>query len=132
MSQLQDNRPLSPHLGIYRWQISNTLSILHRLTGVGLTLGLVPFALWLWAAAYDPALFDCLSTAAASIIGKLFLFGWTVAFYYHLGNGIRHLNWDLGRGFKLDEMAASGWVVVSFAVFISIFTWVLIYQKVGL
>ena len=131
MSNIQQNRPLSPHLQVYRWQISNTLSILHRLTGVGLTLGLVVFALWLYGAAYDAELFDCIAGLASSIVGKLFLFGWTAAFYYHLGNGIRHLNWDIGRGFTIPEMTASGWVVVVFAIAMSIFTWTLIYQKVG-
>lgn len=131
MSDIQQQRPLSPHLGIYRWQISNTLSILHRLTGFGLTLGLIPFSLWLWSAAYSPSMFEALSAAAASLLGKLFLFGWTLAFYYHLGNGMRHLNWDLGRGFKLDEMVASGRVVVAFALAMTIFTWAIVVSKMG-
>lgn len=132
MSNIQQHRPLSPHLGIYSWLISNTLSILHRLTGFGLTLGLIPLALWLWGAAYEPDLFDCISQLAATIPGKLFLFGWTWAFYYHLANGIRHLNWDMGRGFALPDMAASGWIVVVFSVSMSIFTWALIFRKAGL
>lgn len=132
MSNIHDNRPLSPHLGIYRWQISNTLSILHRLTGFGLSLGLLPLTLWLWGAAYDPELLTCINSLATSIVGKLFLFGWTLAFFYHLGNGIRHLNWDLGRGFALDEMASSGQLVVVFAISASVFSWVMIYQKVGI
>lgn len=131
MSNIHQNRPLSPHLGIYSWLISNTLSILHRLTGFGLTIGLVPLALWLWGAAYEPELFDCMSQAANSLIGKLFLIGWTWAFFYHLANGVRHLNWDMGRGFALPEMAASGWVVVVFSFSMTIFTWTLIFQKVG-
>ena len=108
MSNLNESRPLSPHLGIYRWQITNTLSILHRMTGFGLTLGLIPLALWLWGAAYNAALFDCINQLANTVIGMLMLFGWTLAYFYHLGNGIRHLNWDLGRGFKLNEVRNSG------------------------
>ncbi len=131
MSNIHENRPLSPHLGIYRWQITNTLSILHRLTGVGLTLGLIPLALWLWGAAYEPSLFDWMQMAFASILGKLALFGWTVSFYFHLGNGVRHLNWDMGRGFQLDEVLASGRVTVAFAVFMSIFTWAIALQQLG-
>ena len=123
MSNLNESRPLSPHLGIYRWQISNTLSILHRLTGVGLSLGLIPLALWLYGAAYSPDLFQWLSGAAASIPGLVFLLGWTWAFYYHLGNGIRHLNWDIGRGFTIPEMTASGWVVVVFSLALTVLTW---------
>jgi succinate dehydrogenase / fumarate reductase, cytochrome b subunit len=132
MSNIQENRPLSPHLGIYRWQISNTLSILHRLTGVALTLGLVPLALWLWGAAYSPGVFALLQLAFGSILGKLALFGWTVAFYYHLGNGIRHLNWDIGRGFSLPEMVASGRMVVAFALCMSIFSWAYVVRTGGM
>ncbi len=132
MSNLNESRPLSPHLGIYRWQISNTLSILHRLTGFGLSLGLIPLSLWLWGAAYDTDLFHTLSTAAASPLGMFFLFGWTLAFYYHLGNGIRHLNWDIGRGFSIPEMTASGWVVVVFALSLTIFTWAYVAHTTGL
>ena len=132
MSEIQEHRPLSPHVGIYRWQISNTLSILHRITGVALTIGLIPLALWLWSVAYEPALFDWLAMAFHTIVGKLALFGWTVAFYYHLGNGIRHLNWDLGRGFSLESMTASGQLVVVFALSLSIFTWAYAAHTVGL
>ena len=132
MSNLNESRPLSPHLGIYRWQITNTLSILHRLTGVALALGLIPLSLWLWGAAYQPSLFEWISSHAASIPGMIMLFGWTVAFYYHLGNGIRHLNWDLGYGFTLPEATASGWVVVVFAISLSIFTWAYVVHNTGL
>jgi len=132
MSHPSEHRPLSPHLSIYRWQITNTLSILHRLTGVGLTLGLIPLSLWLWSAAYSPTWFTCISDLASSIVGLLFLFGWTLAFYYHLGNGIRHLNWDIGRGFSLPEVLASGRVVIAFALGLSIFTWAYIIHSTGL
>jgi succinate dehydrogenase / fumarate reductase cytochrome b subunit len=125
-------RPLSPHLSIYRWLISNSLSILHRMTGFGLTLGLIPLALWLWGAAYEPALFAALQGFFSSIIGMVMLFGWTLAFYYHLGNGIRHLNWDLGYGFGLEEMAASGRVVIVFALAMTVFTWAYVYHHGGL
>lgn len=131
MSNLNESRPLSPHLGIYRWQISNTLSILHRLTGVGLTLGLIPLSLWLYSAAFAPELFQWLSSAAASIPGLVLLFGWSWAFYYHLGNGIRHLNWDIGRGFTIPEMTASGWVVVAFSLSLTVLTWAYIAHNTG-
>jgi succinate dehydrogenase / fumarate reductase, cytochrome b subunit len=132
MSKISDHRPLSPHVGIYRWQITNTLSILHRLTGVALTLGLIPLTAWLWGAAFNPALFEWLSGAFGSIIGKLMLFGWTLAFYYHLGNGMRHLNWDIGKGFSLPDVLSSGRLVIVFALSMTIFTWVMIVQKVGM
>ena len=132
MSQIHQHRPLSPHLSIYRWQITNTLSILHRLTGVGLTLGILPLAAWLWGVAYEPDLFDWLVAAFSTILGKLFLFGWTLAFYYHLANGIRHLNWDLGRGLAIDEVISSGQVVVVFALALTIFTWAYAAHTLGI
>lgn len=132
MSNLNESRPLSPHVGIYRWQISNTLSILHRLTGIGLSFGLIPLSLWLYSAAYNPDLFAWLSGAAASIPGMVFLFGWTWAFYYHLGNGIRHLNWDMGRGFSLPDMTASGRIVVVFSLSLTILTWAYVAHNTGL
>lgn len=132
MSNLRENRPLSPHLGIYRWQISNTLSILHRLTGIALTLGLIPFALWLYGAAYEQQLFDWVMGLFNTVLGKLALFGWSVAFYYHLANGIRHLNWDIGRGFELKEMTASGWTVVVFTALMTILTWAYVAHETGL
>ncbi len=133
MPRPQDNRPLSPFMlgPYYRFQISSLLSILHRITGFALAIGLILFALWLWSAAYSQPLFNDIIALSSSIVGKLFLFGWTVAFYYHFANGLRHLNWDLGRGFKLDEMAASGWVVIAFTGSMTVLTWVLVLKKLG-
>lgn len=134
MPRPQDQRPLSPFMlgKYYRFQISSLLSILHRITGFALGIGLLLFAAWLWSAAYHAECFAEINALASSIVGKLFLFGWTVAFYYHFANGLRHLNWDMGRGFKLDEMAASGWVVIAFTASLSVLTWVIIIKKVGL
>lgn len=132
MARAQDNRPLSPHVAIYRWQISNGLSILHRITGFGLALGLFLFAAWIWSAAYSAACYEAIQDFASTYIGKAALFGWTLAFFYHFGNGIRHLNWDMGRGFALPDARASGIVVVIFALSATIFTWALILREVGL
>lgn len=132
MSSIKENRPLSPHVGIYRWQITNTLSILHRITGFGLTLGLIPLSAWLWGAAYNEALFISVCGLFNTILGKLFLFGWTAAFYYHLGNGMRHLNWDLGKGFTLPEVVTSGRLVVVFALGMAVFTWTIVLKKMGM
>jgi succinate dehydrogenase / fumarate reductase cytochrome b subunit len=131
MSDIQQHRPLSPHVGIYRWQITNTLSILHRITGFGLVLGLVPLAAWLWGAAYDGAVFAWISTSFATLLGKLLLTGWMLAFYYHLANGMRHLNWDTGRGFTLPEVLSSGRLVVITALSLTIFTWAMVYKTFG-
>lgn len=129
MSTQKSDRPLSPHLGIYRWQISNSLSILHRLTGVGLVLGLALIALWFMAAAWCPTVFELLQSLFGSIIGQLFLFGFTAAFYYHFANGLRHLNWDTGRGLALGEMTETGILVVVFTITMTMFTWTALWAR---
>ena len=106
-------RPLSPHLGIYRLQISNTLSIIHRLTGAGLSVGLVALAYWLVALAGSPSAYATAAGFFASPFGLLLIGGWTFAFFYHLLNGIRHLFWDAGYGFARMQRHASGWLVVA-------------------
>lgn len=116
-------RPTSPHLTIYRPQISTVLSILHRLTGVGLYAGLVLMTVWLCTAAYRPEHYAELHKCLSSAVGQLFLAGWTFAFYYHFGNGIRHLFWDIGKGFALPVMALSGWLVVLFTLVMTGLTW---------
>lgn len=116
-------RPTSPHLTIYRPQISTVLSILHRFSGIGLYAGLILLTVWLCTAAYSPDAYSSLHACLSSLIGKLFLFCWTAAFYYHFGNGIRHLFWDIGKGFDLPIMATSGWMVVIFSVVMTGLTW---------
>lgn len=124
-------RPLSPHLGIYRWKLHMALSILHRATGVGMALSAPVLALWLWAAAYSPECFDGLTAFFKSLLGQLLLFGWSFAFFYHLGNGIRHLFWDTGRGFELKTVTKSGIVVIVFALVMTAATWLCAYARLG-
>lgn len=124
-------RPLSPHLSIYKWQISTVLSILHRVTGIGLFVGSGLLVLWLWSAAYAPAFYPTLHEALSSMLGQLFLLGWTAAFYYHLCNGIRHLFWDIGKGFTLPVMHKTGWAVVVIAALLTAYTWMNATTMVG-
>ncbi|HUX73149.1 MAG TPA: succinate dehydrogenase, cytochrome b556 subunit [Steroidobacteraceae bacterium] len=105
-------RPLSPHLQIYRWQISNTLSVLHRATGAALSLGLVALVAWLIAIAAGPAPYARVAALLAGPLGAAVLAGFAFAFFYHLLNGVRHLAWDVGRGFGRRQRRASGWLVV--------------------
>jgi succinate dehydrogenase / fumarate reductase cytochrome b subunit len=118
MSQVTDapRRPLSPHLQIYRWGITNTLSILHRGAGLVLSLGLVVLAAWLLAIASGPDAYAALMTIYGSPWFKLPLAGIVLSFFYHLGNGIRHLVWDAGRGFSHRAIRAGGIAVVAFAL----------------
>ena len=109
-------RPLSPHLQIYRWQIGNTLSIVHRLTGAALARGLVALAFWLVSLAGGAESYQRAYRVFASPVGSLFLIGWSFAFFYHLLNGLRHLFWDAGWGFERRARHASGWFAVIGAV----------------
>jgi succinate dehydrogenase / fumarate reductase cytochrome b subunit len=118
-------RPLSPHLQIYRWQIGNTLSILHRLTGIALAGGLLALAYWLVSLAGDQPGYAAAERFFASFAGRASMVGWTFAFFYHLLNGVRHLFWDIGYGFGRQQRHASGWVVTVGAVALTACVWTL-------
>ena len=116
-------RPLSPHLSIYRWPITMTLSILHRATGVAMAVGLLVLAAWLVSAAAGEAEYEQFRTMMATVVGRLLLIGWSFAFFYHLSNGIRHLFWDAGRGFEKHQANASAWFVVVVSVAVTAAFW---------
>lgn len=118
-------RPLSPHLSIYRWPITMTLSILHRATGVAMSVGLLVLAGWLLGAAQGQAEYDRFTAFMATPVGRLLLVGWSFAFFYHLANGVRHLFWDAGRGFEKHQANASAWFVIAFSVVATALFWVL-------
>ena len=117
------NRPLSPHLQIYRLPLVALLSITHRITGVALSAGTILLAIWLGSAAYGPEAYDQVSACLASPFGLIVLFGFSAAFYYHLCNGIRHLVWDAGRGFELPIVARSNMLVLLGTVVLTAVTW---------
>ena len=125
------DRPLSPHLQVYRPQITSVLSIAHRATGIVLAAGLILLLWWLAAAASGPDAFAAAQDAAGSLLGRLFLFGWTFALFYHLCNGIRHLFWDFGRGFELATVSVTGWLAVGAAAALTGLSWVLAYASMG-
>jgi len=108
---VSDNRPLSPHLGIYRWQISMTMSILHRLTGIWLSLGSLALIYWLIAAAAGPHIYAMAQMLLGSWTGQVLMWTWTFSLFYHLCNGIRHLFWDAGRGFEIRTFYITGYSV---------------------
>jgi succinate dehydrogenase / fumarate reductase cytochrome b subunit len=109
----QAGRPLSPHLQIYKPQITSVLSIAHRITGVALSVGTLLLVWWLLAAAAGPAAYAQAQAFIGSWLGILLLIGWAYALFFHLCNGIRHLVWDAGHGFDLATTYASGWAVVA-------------------
>jgi succinate dehydrogenase / fumarate reductase, cytochrome b subunit len=124
-------RPLSPHIQVYRPQITSVLSILHRLTGVTLTLGTLLLTWWLVSAAYGPDAFADAQAFIGSWFGQLLLWGFTFALFYHLGNGIRHLAWDFGWGFELSQVRASGLAMLAFAVVGTLLTLIVAYATRG-
>lgn len=118
-------RPLSPHLQVYRWPITMATSILHRMTGVGLGLGTLLLAWWLVAAAAGPEQFAIAKAVLGSWLGLVVLFGFTWALFYHLCNGLRHLYWDIGRGFEKTTAARLSWVVIIASVVLTLVAWIL-------
>lgn len=118
-------RPLSPHLQVYRWTLTMTLSILHRATGVALSVGLLLVACWLLAAAAGPDRYADLHAFVRGPLGTTLLVGWTFALALHLANGVRHLFWDLLYGLDMPQARASGWAVWVFALAATTAVWVI-------
>ena len=117
------DRPLSPHLSIYRWPVTMATSILHRATGVAMAVGFIVFVGWLFDAASGPDVYAMFLGAMDTTIGRLLLIGWSYAFFYHLSNGIRHLVWDTGRGLEKGQASASGWFVIVISVLLTAAFW---------
>ncbi len=120
------NRPLSPHLTIYRPQMSSMTSIFVRLTGIGLALGFVLIVWWLLAAASGPAYFDFVNGLLTSWFGILVMVASLWALWYHMLGGIRHLIWDLGYGFDLKTADMMGYVMIGGSFVLTILTLIIL------
>jgi len=122
-------RPMSPFMfpAWYRFQIGSALSILHRLTGIALAIGSILLAWWLVVVAAGGDIFAATHAFLASPIGVLLLLAWSVAFFYHLCNGVRHLAWDAGRGFELRSANRSGYAVLAATVVLTILAWLTVW-----
>ena len=118
-----NDRPMSPHLQVWRWHVTMATSILHRATGMALYAGALVVAGWLIALAAGPDAFDAYGALLASPLGYLVLFGLTFSLLYHLANGIRHLFWDTGRGLELKSVYAGGWAVLAATVVLTVLSW---------
>ncbi len=117
------DRPLSPHISIYRWPVTMASSILHRATGLAMAAGFIVLVGWLFDAASGPAVYAKFMEVMDSTVGLVLLIGWSFAFFYHLSNGIRHLVWDTGRGFEIDRATASAWFVIVLSVVLTAAFW---------
>ena len=117
------NRPLSPHLQVYKPQLTSVLSITHRATGVALAAGTLLLIWWIVAAATGEEYFNFVQGIMASWLGLIVLSGFSWAVFYHLCNGIRHLFWDAGYGFELETAYKSGWATVISSFVLTGTTW---------
>ena len=122
-------RPLSPFMFPiwYRFQITSALSILHRLTGIGLGVGSMLLTWWLISVAAGGELFEATHRFLVSPIGMVLLFLWSVAFFYHLCNGIRHLAWDAGYGFEIRTATRSGYAVLAMTALLTVLAWLYVF-----
>ena len=125
------DRPLSPHLQVYRPQITSVLSILHRIAGIGLWAGALLLTYWIGSATYGPEKFDQAQELLSSWFGRLVLLGLTVALYYHLANGIRHLAWDIGCGYEINRVNVTGFAVLGFTGIMTALTFLVGYWMAG-
>ena len=128
-STAKRERPLSPHLQIYRWQYTMALSILHRATGVALSVGMLLLVYWLVALASGPEAYADARIVFAHPITRVLLVAFSFAFFFHLCNGVRHLMWDTGRGLERKAARTSGWIAFLVAVAATVLFWVLVMQR---
>jgi succinate dehydrogenase / fumarate reductase cytochrome b subunit len=124
-------RPISPHIGIYRWPVTMVASILNRATGIALSAGALLLVWWLAAAAAGPQAFASVQAFIASPLGLLLLLGWTASLFYHLFGGIRHLLWDAGHGLAKPSLNPVTWVVLGLSAAATVLVWVIGYLALG-
>ena len=118
------HRPLSPHLQVYRPQLTSVLSILHRATGIALSVGVLYLTVWVVCASGSYETYAKFQAFNGSIVGRLVLGGWLFSMFFHLFNGIRHLFWDLGYGFEIKDAYRSGWIVVVVSLVATAISWI--------
>ena len=117
------NNPLSPHLQIYRWQVSSLLSITHRISGVINLLALIFILFWLLVLSFGENNYELFLISISSFFGKFILIGFTWSMSFHLLSGIRHLVWDLGYGFEIKTANITGIIVITFSLALTIIFW---------
>lgn len=122
----EESRPLSPHLQIWRWDISMLLSILHRTSGVALSVGTVFLTIWIVALAEGGRIFEVTHGVLTSTFGVICLFLYNAALFYHLCNGVRHMFWDMGYGFEPETTNRSAWAVLVVSLLLTLSTWAIV------
>lgn len=127
----EDPRPLSPHVLHWRWHLTMATSILHRVSGVALYVGAFLLVAWLVAAAAGPDAYVALEDLMLSFLGRLVLFGFTLAAAYHFANGVRHLIWDAGAGFEPKTATAASVFILLFTALAALAVWAAAYWLKG-
>lgn len=122
------NRPLSPHMKIYKFPLNGLLSGSHRVTGILLSIGTLLFAYWLIAAAYGAESYETAQAFLGSWLGQLMLIGWTFCLYFHLVNGIRHLIWDMGKCLEKEDLVKTGRIAMAVTAILTVATWIIGYS----
>ena len=125
--RIEDRRPLSPHLQIYRPMLTMMMSIAHRITGSALYVGILLIAWYLVAAASGPAAFSTAYDVLASIPGRIILFGFTWALFHHFCGGIRHAVWDTGAGMEANERELFAMATLAGGLILTIIVWIIAY-----
>ena len=124
-------RPLSPHLSVYRPPVTMTMSIIHRITGGALYFGTLLVAVWLMAAASSQSVFDAVNWAFGSWLGRLVLFGYTWALMHHMLGGVRHLIWDTGTGLEKQTASRIAWATLAGSIVLTLLIWIAGYMARG-
>ena len=125
MEKYNISRPISPHLSVHKKLQTSILSITHRVTGVGLSLGSVLIVIWLFLLAISEEYFQIINFFLTTIFGKIFLFFWLFGIIYHLLNGIRYLIWSLGHGLEINNVKISGYIVIILSLSLTLFLWII-------
>lgn len=122
-----NNRPLSPHLQVYRLPLPALLSITHRATGVFLAIGTILLSLWIISLATGADEFQSVKGFIGSFVGRVLLLGWTFSLFFHLFNGVRHLYWDMAKGLELKSVYTSGYITMAAAAVFTLLVWIIGY-----
>ena len=121
-------RPLSPHLQVYRPQLTSVMSIMHRAAGIVLTTGTLVMTAWLVSLAMGAERYGIVAAALAHPLGQFVLFGYSVALIYHALNGIRHLGWDIGIGLTIPEVYRNGQIVLVLTAILTVVLWTVVWM----
>ena len=125
MPMTTNERPLSPHLQIYKLELPMVLSGLHRITGIALSVGSILLVAWISSAVHSAEAFASMNRFLGGFIGQFVLFGWTFSLIYHSVSGVRHLIWDTGRLLEVGQINSSSKIVLAITIVLTLLAWIL-------